>query len=153
MYFWNDVYLIWFEVGYQWVDYDIGGDNKGWKLILFQNIFIVMGVDFRLMLCFYVIGGEVDNKYIVIMSDIEDICFDFFNVGVMWEVWFQFIFRIVVVVVILRLQCFDKCCIDKCCIDKYSINKNFILLLLFYIVLLYICCYFGIYVELYFYLL
>lgn len=57
MYFWNDVYFIWLEVGYQCVDYDQGGDNYGWKLMLLQNIVIGMGLEFCLMLCFYVIGG------------------------------------------------------------------------------------------------
>lgn len=52
MYFWNDVHSTWLEAGYQLVDYDNGGENKGWKLTLSQNISIAMGPAFRPMLRF-----------------------------------------------------------------------------------------------------
>ncbi|HHZ3186369.1 TPA: carbohydrate porin [Yersinia enterocolitica] len=88
MHFWNDVHSTWLEAGYQRVDYDTGGDNKGWKLTLSQNISIAMGADFRPMLRFYVTGGEVDNKHTATTTDTEDTRLDSFNVGAMWEAWF-----------------------------------------------------------------
>ncbi|WP_227732604.1 carbohydrate porin [Yersinia proxima] len=88
MHFWNDVHSTWLEAGYQRVDYDTGGDNRGWKLTLSQNISIAMGADFRPMLRFYVTGGEVDNKHTATTTDTEDTRLDSFNVGAMWEAWF-----------------------------------------------------------------
>lgn len=63
MYFWNDVHSAWLEASYQRVDYDRGGDNRGWKLTLSQNIAIGMGAESHPMLRFYVPGGRVDNKH------------------------------------------------------------------------------------------
>lgn len=88
MHFWNDVHSTWLEAGYQRVDYDTGGDNKGWKLTLSQNISINMGTDFRPMLRFYVTGGEVDNKHTATTTDTADTQLDSFNIGAMWEAWF-----------------------------------------------------------------
>lgn len=88
MYFWNDVHSTWLEAGYQRVDYDTGGDNKGWKLTLSQNISIAMGEDFRPMLRFYVTGGKVDNQHTARTTDGVDTRLDSFNVGAMWEAWF-----------------------------------------------------------------
>lgn len=88
MHFWNDIHSTWLEAGYQRVDYDIGGDNKGWKLTLSQNISIAMGADFRPMLRFYVTGGEVDNKHTATTTDTKDTRLDSFNIGAMWEAWF-----------------------------------------------------------------
>jgi maltoporin len=62
MHWWNDVHSTWLEAGWQHVDYDNGGDNKGWKLTLSQNMSIAMGPEFRPMLRFYVTGGKVDNE-------------------------------------------------------------------------------------------
>ncbi|WP_145589690.1 carbohydrate porin, partial [Yersinia rochesterensis] len=88
MHFWNDIHSTWLEAGYQRVDYDTGGDNKGWKLTLSQNVSIAMGADFRPMLRFYVTGGEVDNKHTATTTDTEDTRLDSFNIGAMWEAWF-----------------------------------------------------------------
>jgi len=89
MHFWNDVYSTWLEAGYQHVDYKTGGDNKGWKLTLSQNVSIDMGTDFRPMLRFYVTGGEVDNKHTAATTnDKENTRLDAFNIGAMWEAWF-----------------------------------------------------------------
>ncbi len=88
MYFWNDVHSTWLEAGYQRVEYDTGGDNKGWKLTLSQNISFAMGPEFRPMLRFYVTGGEVENKHTAKIDDEEDTQLDSFNVGAMWEAWF-----------------------------------------------------------------
>ncbi|WP_130835905.1 carbohydrate porin [[Erwinia] mediterraneensis] len=89
MYFWNDVHSTWLEAGYQLVDYDNGGENKGWKLTLSQNISIGMGPEFRPMLRFYVTGGEVDNEHTArVNGSNEDTRLDSFNVGAMWEAWF-----------------------------------------------------------------
>ncbi|CNH78682.1 carbohydrate porin [Yersinia vastinensis] len=88
MHFWNDVHSTWLEAGYQRVDYDTGGDNRGWKLTLSQNVSIDMGADFRPMLRFYVTGGEVDNKHTATTTDTEDTRLDSFNIGAMWEAWF-----------------------------------------------------------------
>ncbi|WP_145482885.1 carbohydrate porin [Yersinia rohdei] len=88
MHFWNSVHSTWLEAGYQRVDYDTGGDNKGWKLTLSQNISIDMGAEFRPMLRFYVTGGEVDNKHTATTTDTENTRLDSFNIGAMWEAWF-----------------------------------------------------------------
>lgn len=88
MYFWNDVHSTWLEAGYQRVNYEEGGDNKGWKLTLSQNISFAMGPEFRPMLRFYVTGGEVDNQHTARTTDSEDTKLDSFNVGAMWEAWF-----------------------------------------------------------------
>lgn len=88
MYFWNDVHSTWLEAGYQRVNYENGGDNKGWKLTLSQNISFAMGPEFRPMLRFYVTGGEVDNQHTARTTDSEDTRLDSFNVGAMWEAWF-----------------------------------------------------------------
>lgn len=88
MHFWNDVYSTWLEAGYQQVNYETGGDNKGWKLTLSQNVSIDMGVDFRPMLRFYVTGGQVDNKHTATITESENTRLDSFNVGAMWEAWF-----------------------------------------------------------------
>lgn len=88
MYFWNDVHSTWLEAGYQRVDYDTGGDNKGWKLTLSQNISIAMGPEFRPMLRFYVTGGEVENNHTARTANGESTQLDSFNVGAMWEAWF-----------------------------------------------------------------
>ena len=89
MYWWNDVHSTWLEAGYQRVDYDMGGDNHGWKLTLSQNISIAMGPEFRPMLRFYVTGGEVDNKRTArVNGSDDDTQLDSLNVGAMWEAWF-----------------------------------------------------------------
>ncbi|UUE38252.1 carbohydrate porin [Pectobacterium aroidearum] len=88
MYFWNDVHSTWLEAGYQHVDYGQGGDNKGWKLTLSQNVSIAMGPEFRPMLRFYVTGGEVDNKHTARTTTGVNTKLDSFNVGAMWEAWF-----------------------------------------------------------------
>ncbi|TCV94292.1 carbohydrate porin [Biostraticola tofi] len=88
MYYWNDVHSTWLEAGYQRVDYDTGGDNKGWKLTLSQNISIAMGPEFRPMLRFYVTGGEVENNHTARTANGENTQLDSFNVGAMWEAWF-----------------------------------------------------------------
>lgn len=76
------------EAGYQRVDYDNGGDNKGWKLTLSQNMSIAMGPEFRPMLRFYVTGGKVDNDRTARVNGTDDETLDDFNVGAMWEAWF-----------------------------------------------------------------
>ncbi|NIY48311.1 carbohydrate porin [Cedecea colo] len=88
MYFWNDVHSTWLEAGYQRVDYENDGDNKGWKLTLSQNISIAMGPEFRPMLRFYVTGGQVENNHTTRVAGEEDKQLDSFNVGAMWEAWF-----------------------------------------------------------------
>jgi len=88
MYFWNEVHSTWLEGGYQRVNYEEGGSNKGWKMTLSQNISFAMGPDFRPMLRFYVTGGEVDNQHTARTTDTEDTRLDSFNVGAMWEAWF-----------------------------------------------------------------
>lgn len=88
MYFWNDIHSTWLEAGYQRVDYENDGDNKGWKLTLSQNISIAMGPEFRPMLRFYVTGGQVDNKHTARVAGEESTQLDSFNVGGMWEAWF-----------------------------------------------------------------
>ncbi len=88
MYFWNDVHSTWLEAGYQRVDYENDGDNKGWKLTLSQNIAIAMGPEFRPMLRFYVTGGQVENNHTTRVAGEEDTQLDSFNVGAMWEAWF-----------------------------------------------------------------
>lgn len=88
MYFWNDVHSTWLEAGYQRVDYENDGDNKGWKLTLSQNISIAMGPEFRPMLRFYVTGGQVENKHTARIAGEENTQLDSFNVGGMWEAWF-----------------------------------------------------------------
>jgi len=88
MHWWNDVYSTWLEAGYQYVDYETGPANKGWKLTLSQNISIDMGPEFRPMLRFYVTGGKVDNKHTAKVNGTEDQTLDDFNVGAMWEAWF-----------------------------------------------------------------
>ncbi|MCF6689700.1 carbohydrate porin [Raoultella terrigena] len=88
MYFWNDVHSTWLEAGYQRVDYDRGGDNKGWKLTLSQNIAIGMGPEFRPMLRFYVTGGQVDNKHTAKVNGTRSDQLDSLNVGGMFEAWF-----------------------------------------------------------------
>ncbi len=88
MYFWNDVHSTWLEAGYQRVDYENDGDNKGWKLTLSQNISIAMGPEFRPMLRFYVTGGQVENNHTTRVAGQEDTQLDSFNVGAMWEAWF-----------------------------------------------------------------
>lgn len=88
MYFWNDVHSTWLEAGYQWVDYDKGGDNSGWKLTLSQNISIAMGPEFRPMLRFYMTGGQVDNDRTARVNGTKEETLDDFNLGAMWEAWF-----------------------------------------------------------------
>ncbi|MCT4701061.1 carbohydrate porin [Enterobacteriaceae bacterium H20N1] len=88
MYFWNDVHSTWLEAGYQRVDYDSDGDNKGWKLTLSQNISIAMGPAFRPMLRFYVTGGQVENNHTARVAGEESTQLDSFNIGGMWEAWF-----------------------------------------------------------------
>ncbi|EHT00366.1 hypothetical protein HMPREF9689_01759 [Klebsiella oxytoca 10-5245] len=89
MYFWNDVHSTWLEASYQRVDYDRGGDNRGWKLTLSQNIAIGMGAESRPMLRFYVPGGRVDNKHIAKVNDSSVERLHSLNVGGMFEAWFQ----------------------------------------------------------------
>jgi maltoporin len=88
MHWWNDVHSTWLEAGWQHVDYDNGGDNKGWKLTLSQNMSIAMGPEFRPMLRFYVTGGKVDNERTARVNNTKDETLDDFNVGAMWEAWF-----------------------------------------------------------------
>ena len=88
MHWWNDVHSTWLEAGWQHVDYDNGGDNKGWKLTLSQNMSIGMGPEFRPMLRFYVTGGKVDNARTARVNNTKDETLDDFNVGAMWEAWF-----------------------------------------------------------------
>jgi maltoporin len=87
MYFWNNVHSTWLEAGYQRVDYEKDGDNKGWKLTLSQNIAIAMGPEFRPMLRFYVTGGQVENNHTTHVAGEDNTQLDSFNVGAMWEAW------------------------------------------------------------------
>jgi maltoporin len=87
MYFWNDIHSTWLEAGYQRVDYENDGDNKGWKLTLSQNISIAMGPEFRPMLRFYVTGGQVENNHTTRVAGEDNTQLDSFNVGAMWEAW------------------------------------------------------------------
>ncbi|WP_338366226.1 carbohydrate porin, partial [Enterococcus faecalis] len=75
--------------GWQHVDYDNGGDNKGWKLTLSQNMSIAMGPEFRPMLRFYVTGGKVDYERTARVNNTKAETPDDFNVGAMGEAWFQ----------------------------------------------------------------
>lgn len=88
MHWWNDVHSTWLEAGYQYVDYDSGEANQGWKLTLSQNISIDMGPEFRPMLRFYVTGGEVENKHTASVNHTSSETLDSFNVGAMWEAGF-----------------------------------------------------------------
>ncbi|HDL8241549.1 TPA: carbohydrate porin, partial [Yersinia enterocolitica] len=88
MYYWSEIHSTWIEAGYQQVDYDEDGANKGWKLTLSQNISIGMSPDFRPMIRFYVTGGEVNNQHTARTTDTEDTRLDSLNIGAMWEVWF-----------------------------------------------------------------
>ncbi len=87
MYFWNDIHSTWLEAGYQRVDYENDGDNKGWKLTLSQNISIAMGPEFRPMLRFYETGGQVENNHTTRVAGQDNTQLDSFNVGAMWEAW------------------------------------------------------------------
>lgn len=88
MYSWNEIHSTWLEAGYLKVTFDEGGDNKGWKLTLSQNIAFDMGPDFRPMLRFYVTGGEVKNQHTSYIENEANTRLDAFNVGAMWEAWF-----------------------------------------------------------------
>lgn len=87
MYWWNDVHSTWLEAGWQRVDYDQGGDNRGWKLTLSQNVSFDMGPEFRPMLRFYATGGKVNNDRTARVNGTEQETLDTFNVGAMWEAW------------------------------------------------------------------
>ncbi len=79
MYSWNEDHSTWLEAGYAMVDYSSGGEEKGWKTTISQNISMGGMPWSRPMLRFYATVGDVENT--------QGIKTDTMSLGAMFEAW------------------------------------------------------------------